>query len=223
MLHRVAALAQATVPGADEVSVTLLDGPKASTVAFTGDLAFQLDERQYEDGCGPCTDAARQGGTIRMFDLERETRYPGFVATARRAGVTGTLSVGMPLPSRVVGALNMYGRGDGRPVLDDRSVPVAEAYARHAAVTLANAGLVHSTRRLAEQLRVALDSRAVIEQAKGVIVARTGGAPEKAFDELVQRSRREGRKLALIAADVITEAQHRTPSPDPGGHAPRTP
>ena len=210
--RRVAALAQATVPGADEVSMTLLDATGASTVAFTGDLAYQLDERQYEDGFGPCTDAARQGSTIPLFDLAHEERYPGFVAAARRAGVLGTLSVGMPVPSQVAAGLNIYARGDGRRRLDEASVPVAEGFARYAATVLANAGLLHSTRQLAQQMREAMASRAVIEQAKGVLVARTGGTPDEAFAALVQRSQRQGRKLALVAEEILAEAQGAGPA-----------
>jgi GAF domain-containing protein len=164
-------------PGADEVSITLIDGDKPSTVAFTGGLAVQLDERQYEDGFGPCMDAARTGGTLALLDLEGEQRYTGFVGAARRAGVTGTLSVGMPVPGRVVGGLNIYRLGDGRggaEHLDQDSVPVAELFAGYAAVALANAELLQSTQRLAQQMREAMTSRAAIEQAKGVLVAREG-------------------------------------------------
>ena len=211
VMLRVATLAQATIPGAGEVSVTLLEGDKGSTVAFTGDLAVQLDERQYEDGFGPCMDAARTGGTIPMFDLAREQRYPGFVAASMRAGVTGTLSVGMPLPSRVVGGLNVYARGDDEDgsSLDKASVAVAEALAGHAAIAVANAGLLHATRRYAEQMREAMASRAVIEQAKGLLIAQTGCTLDEAFAHLVQRSRHENSKVAAIAAELVASAQQR--------------
>lgn len=213
VLHRVAELAKASIPGADEVSITLIDGDKPSTVAFTGDLAVQLDERQYEDGFGPCMDAARTGGTLALLDLEVEERYTGFVGAARRAGVTGTLSVGMPVPGRVVGGLNIYRLGDGRGgagQLDQDSVQVAELFAGYAAVALANAELLQSTQRLAQQMREAMTSRATIEQAKGVLVAREGCTPEEAFGLLVGESRRRNRKLALVAADLIAEAQARS-------------
>ena len=213
VMRRVAALAQATVPGAAEVSVTLLDGDKAGTVAFTGDLAVQLDERQYEDGFGPCMDAAHQGGAIPMFDLATEQRYAGFVSAARRAGVTGMLSVGMPVPGRVVGGLNIYECADDGAghTLDEGSVVVAENFAGYAAVAVANAGLLHTTQRFAEQMREAMASRAVIEQAKGVLVALTACTPDQAFAELARQSRARNRKLALIAAEVLDAAQHPTP------------
>ena len=208
VLTRVAVLAQASIPGADQVSVTLVEGDRAGTVAFTGDLAVQLDERQYDDGFGPCMDAAREGGTIPMLDLATEARYPDFVAAARRAGVTGTLSVGLPVPSRVVGGLNIYRLGD-RPGqdLDEESVRMAESFAGYAAVAVANAGLVRSTQHFAEQMRDAMASRATIEQAKGIIVGRTGCTPDEAFATLSAESRRQSRKLALVAADLVLEAQ----------------
>lgn len=221
VLRQVASLAQATIPGADEVSLTLLEGDRSATVAFTGDLAIQLDERQYEDGFGPCMHAARQGGTIPLFDLgpdgDAEQRYPEFVRAARRAGVTGTLSVGMPVPSRVVGGLNVYARGGdgGGSALDAESVAAAEAFAGYAAIAVANAGLVHSTRRFAEQMREAMVSRGVIEQAKGVLVARTGCTSEQAFSELARISSTQNRKLATVAADLVAEAQKRRGDPPP--------
>ncbi len=215
VVRRVATLAQATIPGADEVSVTLLDGGSATTVAFTGDLAFRLDERQYEDGWGPCTDAARTGATIPLFDLEAERRYPGFVSAARRAGVVATLSIALPVRSRVGGALNVYARRDGSPVpLDEASVPVGEAFAAQAAVAVANAALLERTQRLADQMREAMATRAVIEQAKGVLVATTGCTPEEAFATLVRRSRTRGRKVARIAAEAVAQAQGGPPPDD---------
>src|SRR5215208_3273234 len=69
-LERIAQLACATMPEVDEVSMTLLEGGKARTAVFTGPLAVQLDERQYDNGFGPCLDAAVSGQTI-VVDRER--------------------------------------------------------------------------------------------------------------------------------------------------------
>ena len=208
MLARVAVLAQASVRGADEVSVTLVDGDREGTVAFTGDLAVQLDERQYEEGFGPCTDAARAGGTVAMLDLASEQRYAGFVSACLRAGVVSTVSVALAVPGRVVGALNVYGlrEGPGSGGMDERSVADARSFAGYAAVAVANAGLVRSTQAYAQQMREAMASRAAIEQAKGVLVARTGCTPDEAFAVLSADSRRLNRKLALVAADLVAGA-----------------
>ena len=68
ILGRVAELAKETLPGAAEVSVTLMEGKKVFSVVFTGALASQLDERQYEAGFGPCMDAALTGATVTISD-----------------------------------------------------------------------------------------------------------------------------------------------------------
>ena len=214
VLVRVAVLAQASIPGADEVSVTMVDGERAGTVTFTGPLAVQLDERQYEDGFGPCLDAARGGGTVPLLDLASEQRYPGFVSAAVRAGVVATVSVGLPVPGRVVGGLNVYrlGSGPAGQDLDEASVRAAEHFAGYAAVAVANAGLVRSAQQYAEQMREAMATRATIEQAKGVLVARTGCTPDEAFALMSAESSRTNRKLVLVAAELVAQAQGGRPS-----------
>ncbi|SDQ69957.1 GAF and ANTAR domain-containing protein [Quadrisphaera sp. DSM 44207] len=205
VLARVADLAAVTIPGVDEVSVTLVEGEEARSVAFTGDLAVSLDERQYAQGFGPCMDAALGGQAIGMPDLASEDRYPDFVAVARRAGVTSAASVGMPVPTRLLGGLNLYSTG-GRS-LDEESLEVAEIFASYAAVAVANAALLSSTAQLADQMRAAMSTRADIEQAKGIIVARTGCTAEEAFAVLAAQSQRTHRKVNEIAAELVAEAQ----------------
>src|SRR3712207_3544479 len=112
ILNKVARLAKAVVPGADQVSVTLVENDKAHTAAFTGYVAVDLDESQYQTGCGPCLDAAASGRTIIISDTSTNQTYPGFAAQAHGLGVQRVMSVGLPVPQRTVGAINMYGLGD---------------------------------------------------------------------------------------------------------------
>src|SRR3954453_8989709 len=77
VLQRVAELAKTTIPDTHEVSVTLMkDSQDAETVVFTGSLANQLDERQYEAGFGPCMDAAISGRTIPVTNADPDRPYP---------------------------------------------------------------------------------------------------------------------------------------------------
>src|SRR5215213_10083766 len=110
VLETVADLARRTIHGAYQVSVTLLeqDGANARSVAFTGDLAVDLDERQYEKGFGPCLDAAEAGTTIQIRDTSGDQTYPDFAAACQRSGVSSTLSVGLPVPQKSIGAINVY-------------------------------------------------------------------------------------------------------------------
>src|SRR5215213_11240302 len=103
-LGRIATLACQTIGDITEVSVTMVDGDKATTVVFTGQLAADLDERQYENGFGPCLDAAITGQTI-VVDLDADNPYRDFSNAGQRAGVTHTVSVGLPVAQRTVGAL----------------------------------------------------------------------------------------------------------------------
>jgi GAF domain-containing protein len=203
VLARVASLAEATVPGADEVSVTLLEGDSARTVAFTGDLAVHLDERQYQRGFGPCMDAALSGDVITIPDTATDGRYREFNAVAARAGVRSSLSVGMPVPQRVVGGLNLYAYE--RQAFDQAATELAQAFAGYGAVALVNAALIDSKVALATYLERAMTSRAVIEQAKGIIMGEQKCSADEAFAELVRRSQQVNRKLNLIAADIVAE------------------
>jgi GAF domain-containing protein len=211
VLSRIASLAKATVSGADEVSVTLMEGESARSVAFTGDLAVRLDERQYDRGFGPCMDAAMTGDTISIKDTEVDDRYRDFAAAAARAGVRSSLSVGMPVPHRVVGGLNFYAFAPA--AFDDAAVDLAQAFADYGAVALANAALIEAKTTLAQHLERAMASRAVIEQAKGIIMARMQCDPNEAFAELVRRSQHANRKLNLIAGDLVTEVRSASASP----------
>ena len=204
-LARVAQLAKQSIPGAAEVSVTLLHDTQVATVAFTGSLAAQLDERQYEAGFGPCVDAALSGTTIAIENTEASPTYPDFARLARRHGVTRTLSTGLPVQRRTIGALNIYGADEG--AFDDTTRELATAFASYAAVALANADLYASTANLAANLQRALESRAVIDQAKGILMRDHRISPDAAFDLLVQLSNAGNRKLRAIAQDVVDDVQ----------------
>jgi GAF domain-containing protein len=201
VLRHVAELALATFPAVDEVSVSLLDGEHARSVAFTGDLAIHLDERQYESGFGPCLDAARTGTVVPVRDTAGESRYTDFAEVARRAGIGSSLSVGMPTVRRVRGGLNLYSGSAG--AFDERTVRLARAFADYAAVAMANAALVDEASATAAQLQEALTSRVVIEQAKGALAVRHGCTPDQAFQHLLRDSRNANRKLREVAAEVV--------------------
>jgi len=205
-LERIATLAARVVPGADEVSVTLIEQDHPRTVAFSGALASVLDERQYECGFGPCMDAAVTGNTIAIDDTATDDLYPDFSRLAAQNGVRHTLSMGMPIPQRTVGALNIY--GTGAPVFDEDARRLAGTFAAYAAVSLANAALYTSTAELAEQMQQAMASRAVIEQAKGILLRDNRCSPEEAFAMLVKASSVSNRKLRDIAQSLVDGAWH---------------
>jgi GAF domain-containing protein len=206
-LERVAELAKQTIPGAAEVSVTLLQDGEVASVSFTGPLAVQLDERQYEAGFGPCMDAATSGRTITIDDTAHGASYPDFARMAARKGIRHTMSIGLPVQRQTIGALNVYGADD--TPFDDAKQELATAFASYAAVAVANAGVYASTATLAANLQRALDSRAVIDQAKGILMGRHGMSAEQAFDLLSKESQLANRKLRDIAEDLVSEVRRR--------------
>jgi GAF domain-containing protein len=204
-LERVAELAKQTIPGAADVSVTLLQDGEVASAAFTGPLAAQLDERQYESGFGPCMDAATSGTTITIDDTAHSSTYPDFARAAARKGVRHTMSIGLPVQRQTIGALNVYGTDD--TAFDDARQELATAFASYAAVAVANAGVYATTATLAANLQRALDSRAVIDQAKGILMGRHGMSADAAFDLLSKESQLANRKLRDIAQDLVDEVQ----------------
>jgi GAF domain-containing protein len=199
-LGRIAALACEAIGDIAEVSVTMVEGEKATTVVFTGQLAADLDERQYENGFGPCLDAAITGQTI-VVDLDANNPYQDFSNAARRAGITHSVSVGLPVPQRTVGALNLYA-STPQP-LADRTLERAQVFASYAGVAVANAALDNHTADLADQMRAAMQSRSAIEQAKGILMERLGCDAGDAFSYLSKLCQRSNRKLPDIAQWLV--------------------
>ena len=204
VLTRVAELAKETIPGADEVSVTLLQNGEGATAAFTGELALNLDERQYDYGYGPCLDAAEDAVTLVIDDMATEDRWEPYTSQAAEHGAQSSVSVGLPVQQAVTGALNIYGR---KPkAFDEESVTLARTFACYAAVALSNAQLYATTAQLAKQMEEAMESRAIIEQAKGVIAGQQACTPDEAFRLLSQHSQNHNRKLRDIAAEIVSQA-----------------
>jgi GAF domain-containing protein len=204
VLARVVELAKRTLPGAAEVSVTLVRGDEAHTAAHTGPLALNLDEAQYETGQGPALDAADSAATYSVPDLADEARWPGWVARAVEAGARSSLSVGLLVQQKVTGALNVYS-ADAK-AFDDKAVRLAQTFAGYAAVALANAHLYDVTATLAEQLHAAVESRVVIEQAKGILMGQRGCTADEAFALLREFSLESKRKLRDVAVALVAEA-----------------
>jgi GAF domain-containing protein len=204
-LSRVAELAKQTIPGAAEVSVTLMEEGTVTSVSFTGPLAVQLDERQYEAGFGPCMDAALSGATIPIDDTAHSGTYPDFGRLCFRHGITHTMSIGLPVERRTVGALNVYGTGD--VPFDETTAELTTAFASYAAVAVANAGRYATTGTPAGNRQKALDSSAVIDQAKGILMGRHHCSADTAFGLLVRQSSTSSRRLRDIAQDIVDGVQ----------------
>jgi GAF domain-containing protein len=204
VLSRVAELAKRTLVGAAEVSVTLVRSNNARTAAHTGPLALDLDESQYDKGYGPCLDAAASASILSVPDLADETRWSDWTARAIEAGARSSLSVGLRVQEKVTGALNIYST-DAKAFADD-AVTLAQTFAGYAAVALTNAHLYDVTATLAQQMQAAMKSRAVIEQAKGILMGQRRCTADEAFALLRKLSQDSNRKLREVAEALVAEA-----------------
>ncbi len=200
VLQELAGLTEEALPGADAVSVTLLRADRGHTAAYTAKVALELDETQYAVGHGPCLDAARSGTTLVISDMATEDRWPDYTPRAVEAGIASSVSAPLPLQSGLAGAINIYG---SQVDAFDSAVARAREFAACMAVACANAESYHSAVQEAQQMREAMASRAVIEQAKGVIMAQNRCSPDRAFEILRSASMGRNVKLRDLAWQIV--------------------
>ena len=165
---------------------------------------MDLDERQYEHGFGPCLDCIEGGEPVRIRDMAEENRWPEWTAAARRSGVKSSLSIPVPLQREVSAALNVYSTDE--QAFGDDDLELAATFAAYAGVALTNMHLYQAQSRLAEDLQNAMRSRAVIEQAKGILMGQRRCTAEEAFDILVRVSQQTNRKLREVAEALVVDA-----------------
>lgn len=206
ILERLVHIARQVLPITVEASITLLSRDDATTVASTDEVAVKLDERQYDDERGPCLDAAAAGERIRITDMRSEPRWPRFAAAAANAGVLSSLSMPLPIQRNVTGALNFY--ASSVDAFSEETIELAEMFAAHAAVAVANAHLYETTAALAEQMKEAMANRAVIEQAKGIVMRDRGCTADEAFDALALLSQQSHTKLREVAQQLVDQVRN---------------
>ncbi|WAL66893.1 GAF and ANTAR domain-containing protein [Amycolatopsis cynarae] len=203
LLRQVCAQVTRAVPGVEEATVTLLADGVPQTAAATRKALLDVDNEQYRTGDGPCLEAAKTGEIVRVAVGEARDRWPAFARVAEDAGVMSFLSAPLRVNAGNSGAINCYStRPGGFADLDARllnlyTVTVSAACRSHLRYLEARA--------LAEGLRSALDSRAVIEQAKGILMAARGLTADEAFTVLVRQSQRENLKLRTVAERFVAK------------------
>jgi GAF domain-containing protein len=204
VLNEVAQLAKETLVGAEAVSVTVVTGPHARSAAFTGSLAIEADELQYRDDSGPCLDAAQGAVTVSIPDMGTDGRWPRYAPAASGLGVGSSMSIPLPVQQDLIACLNVYGTKPN--AFDDDGLELAAMFASYAAVAITNAHLYTHAAATAAQLQEAMQSRAVIEQAKGIIMGLRQCSADDAFTELVRESQNRNVKVRDVAAEFVQRA-----------------
>ena len=209
-LIEIAEFAVQAIPGADGAGLTMLEDARAQTVVASAEFVHAVDDVQYGLGEGPCLLAVESRATQTSGSLGGDPRWPRFGPRVGRMGVHSVLSLPLLLPDRVVGAMNVYAHA--KNAFDSAAVRTGELFARPAAVAAHNAQVLAQSQRLAEQLGEALTSRAVIDQALGVLMSRTGASPDEAFSRLRSMSQAQHVKVAEVARVLLDEAVRRARS-----------
>ena len=201
-LHNLADYA-AEVSGASSVGLMLADLDESlhfMAASSAGARHLELFQIQHDEG--PCLDCYRQGAPVIVSDLMKaEDRWPDFAPRAIAAGVHSVHAFPMRLRSTVIGALNVFGE---EPLpLGPSDVRIVQAMADVATIAILQERAISSAEILTEQLQGALNSRIVIEQAKGVVARAHGIDVDEAFTALRSHARSNHLRLVDLAHDVV--------------------
>ncbi|MDQ2813248.1 MAG: GAF and ANTAR domain-containing protein [Actinomycetota bacterium] len=202
LLRHIVTAAVAEVPGTQHAAITLVTGGEFSTPSASGDLARRVDQLQYEASEGPCLDAARRHETVRCDDMRAEARWPRFAGKAAEAGVLSMLSFQLFVEDETFGALNLYSGQAG--AFSPESESTGMLLASHAALAITAA-------RTQAGLLIAIDSRDLIGQAKGILIERYKISGVEAFGLLVASSQAVNRKLRDVADHLVSTGELLTP------------
>jgi GAF domain-containing protein len=182
----------------------LLDDQRGnlSVIASSSEESRLLEVFQLNNDEGPCMDCVRTGEAVSSVDLAADVeRWPVFVPAAVDAGYRTVTAVPLRLRDQRIGGLNMFGaEGEG---ISDANHSLAQALADVATIGILQRRSTHRSNVVAEQLQHALNSRVVIEQAKGVLAERHGVAMEAAFGALRRHARNNNLKLTDVAMAVV--------------------
>lgn len=185
----------------------LLADPRGElrVVAASSEAARLLELFQLQSDQGPCLDCFRSGRPVACVDLSADRRWPGFAAAAGQGGFSAVQALPMRLRDQVIGALNLFRVSPGD--FDADVLPIGQALADVATIGLLNERSIRRTDTLNEQLQTALNSRVVIEQAKGKLAERLGIDVNQAFVVLRDQARRRNERLSDLARAFVDGTQ----------------
>ncbi len=201
-LHDLAGHA-ATVSGAEAVGVMLVDHHgRLQNVASSNENGKLLELLQIQSDEGPCIDCFASGQPVVNADLATaQDRWPRFAPAARNAGFGSVHAFPMRLRDNVIGALNLFGHPSTH--FTSAETRVVQALADIATIAILQERSVTRAEAVTEQLQGALNSRVIIEQAKGAMAQLEGTTTSEAFQRLRTEARSSQRRLTDVAAEVL--------------------
>lgn len=202
VLGEITCAARKAIPALNAASITLIRGGKAFTAAYDGQMALDADELQYERGYGPCIDAGLGGQVLTIDDMASEQRWPDYCQAVVAGGIGSSLSMPLPFQTTTIGALNCYALRAHAFGDEDRTL--AEEVAAWIALAVGHADIAAQTSDELSHLRTAMKTRAVIEQAKGILVERHKITEDMAFTVLARASQQTNVRLHEVASELVS-------------------
>ncbi len=195
ILRKIVAVAVTEIDACESAGIELIEKRVIRPVAASSEVAHRISEVQNEVGEGPCLSAIEEHETFRTDDLLRDDRWPAFAARARTdTDVRSILGFRLFAEEDTMGALNLYSSSPN--AFDEQALATGSILAAHAAIAM-------SWAREREYMQEAIDSRDVIGQAKGLLMARRNLTGDEAFELLRDASQRLNVKVQLVAEQVI--------------------
>lgn len=188
--------------GVSAAGLLLTDGQDTlQVVAASSERTRLLELFQLQADQGPCVECFRTGQPVSVADLPSAGRWPRFAAAAAEVGFAAVHAVPMRLRTEVIGALNFFDTKPG--AVDAGKLRVGQALADVATIGLLQQRAIHRRDVLTEQLQTALNSRVLIEQAKGVLAERLHVDVADAFTVLRNGARSHNRRLSELAQAIV--------------------
>jgi len=204
LLARVATLGRTAVPHADGISVSLGSPIVPEAIATESEFAQAVDGAQYEAGEGPCVDAFNTAETTLSKKMESDRRWTTFAPKAVAVGLRSALALPLQRGTETIGVVNLYAREED--AFDAHDIRIAGLFAAAVGAVVQDVRERESLRQLGVQMEAALQSRAEIDQAKGIIMARQGCSADEAFARLVAVSRNTNTKLSVLSARLVRDS-----------------
>jgi len=182
--------------------VTMAEEGRLRFVTAVGHASRELERNQEKWQAGPCREAFDTGEVVRVTDVrEGPTRWPEFSETAYRLNVAGVAGIPMRLADQIIGALNLYSPEPRS--WSDADIAVARVLADVATSYVVNASKLRQQEQLSEQLQEALESRVVIEQAKGITAQQHAVSIEQAYQRMRRHARTSNASLRMVAEAIV--------------------
>lgn len=201
LLQRAVEIANDAIDGADSIGVTIDLAGQTYTAVHTDSRTLRVDIEQYDAGDGPCLHAARTGETV-VVDAETSAdRWPRFAAAAKDEGIKSFLAAPLFTPDQRLGSFNLYGRAPA--AFDSVDAEVMEILTTTVSRAIGDFSRFKSAKAVADALQRALETRAPIEQAKGMLMAIHRIDADTAFHMLRRQSQTTNTKLRDVAAEIV--------------------